>query len=276
MDLLHETEEVVISALVEVEVGTLEDTEFVEMKDLGDEVEEVVRETLVVPDVEEVIETLEDLPIVDLEMTNVEDLEMTTDVVQEMMIAVYTEMMIIVLLVMMVPWIGAVDLEELPEMMTTAVDHYLEVDLPGRERKSRDARMRLPREGEKKERPGKRLRGRRRPRRMPRGKLSWRSLKGRRGRRREKLRRSWPGKEKRRIVRHLAVGKVMELEVVKMMVLMEVVTLVEIEITRSEMKPQKASKETEMISMLKVTKMMKKKLHFVVQTSDTDQKNNNQ
>ena len=257
MDLLHETEEVVISALVEVEVGTLEDTEFVEMKDLGDEVEEVVRETLVVPDVEEVIETLEDLPIVDLEMTNVEDLEMTTDVVQEMMIAVYTEMMIIVLLVMMVPWIGAVDLEELPEMMTTAVDQYLELDLPGRERKRRDERMRLPRGGEKKERsrkrlggrrrPGKRLRGRRRPRRMPRGKLSWRSLKGRRGRRREKLRRSWPGKEKRNK-----------------------------RITRSEMKPQKASKETEMISTLKVTKMMKKKLHFVVQTSDTDQKNNNQ
>ena len=254
------------------------------MTDLGDVVEEVVRETLVVPDVEEVIETLEigeevvDLPIVDLEMMIVEDVEMTTDVVQEMMI--------IVLLVMMVPWIGAVDLEELPEMMTTAVDQYLELDLPGRERKRRDERMRLPRGGEKKERsrkrlggrrrPGKRLRGRRRPGRMPRGKLSWRSLKGRRGRRREKLRRSWPGKEKRRIVRHLAVGKVMELEVVKMMVLMEVVTLVEIEITRSEMKPQKASKETEMISMLKVTKMMKKKLHFVVQTSDTDQKNNNQ
>ena len=122
MDLLHETEEVVISALVEVEVGTLEDTEFVEMKDLGDEVEEVVRETLVVPDVEEVIETLEDLPIVDLEMTNVEDLEMTTDVVQEMMIDVDLEMMIVVLLVMMVQWIGAVDLEDLPVMMTTAVD----------------------------------------------------------------------------------------------------------------------------------------------------------
>merc|ERR1711862_1022697 len=32
---------------------------------------------------------------------------------------------------------------------------------------------------EKKGRPGKRLRDRRRPRRMPRGKLSWRSLKGR-------------------------------------------------------------------------------------------------
>ena len=128
MDLLHETEEVVISALVEVEVGTLEDTEFVEMKDLGDEVEEVVRETLVVPDVEEVIETLEigeeveDLPIVDLEMTIVEDLEMTTDVVQEMMIDVDLEMMIVVLLVMMVQWIGAVDLEDLPVMMTTAVD----------------------------------------------------------------------------------------------------------------------------------------------------------
>merc|ERR1719188_2942095 len=75
--------------------------------DLGD-VEEEVRETLVVIDEEEVIETLgigeevEDLPIVDLEMTIVEDLEMTTDVVQEMMIAV--------------------DLEDLPVMMTTVVD----------------------------------------------------------------------------------------------------------------------------------------------------------
>merc|ERR1719158_599461 len=95
--------------------------------DLGD-VEEVVREILVVTDAEEVIETLgigeevEDLPIVDLEMTIVEDLEMTTDVVQEMMIDVDLEMMIVVLLVMMVPWIGAVDLEDLPVMMTTAVD----------------------------------------------------------------------------------------------------------------------------------------------------------
>merc|ERR1712029_903204 len=97
---------------------TLEETEIVEMTDLGDV--EVVRETLVGTDAEEVIETLgigeevEDLPIVDLEMTIVEDLEMTTDVVQEMMI--------VVLLVMMVPWIGAVGLEDLPVMMTTAVD----------------------------------------------------------------------------------------------------------------------------------------------------------
>merc|ERR1719422_2376898 len=88
--------------------------------DLGDVVEEVVRETLVGTDAEEVIETLgigeevEDLPIVDLEMTIVEDLEMTTDVVQEMMIDVDLEMM--------VQWIGAVDLEDLPAMMTTAVD----------------------------------------------------------------------------------------------------------------------------------------------------------
>merc|ERR1711983_26948 len=43
-------------------------------------------------------EEVEDLPIVDLEMTIVEDLEM------------------------MVQWIGAVDLEDLPVMMTTAVD----------------------------------------------------------------------------------------------------------------------------------------------------------
>merc|ERR1719394_1883630 len=79
--------------------------------------------------------------------------------------------------------------------------------------------MRLPRGRGKKGRPGKRLRDRRRPRRMPRGKLSWRSLKGRRGRRREKLRRSWPEKEKRnkRLVKHLAVGEVVEVEVVKMM-----------------------------------------------------------
>merc|ERR1719188_2689815 len=77
--------------------------------------------------------------------------------------------------------------------------------------------MRLPRGREKKGRPGKRRRGRRRPRRMPRGKLSWRSLKGRRGRRRGKLRRSWPEKEKRnkRLVSSLAVGEVVE--VVKMM-----------------------------------------------------------
>merc|ERR1719158_1553695 len=113
--------------------------------DLGD-VEEVVREILVVTDAEEVIETLgigeevEDLPIVDLEMTIVEDLEMTTDVdlemttdvVQEMMIDVDLEMMIVVLLVMMVQWIGAVDLEDLPVMMTTAVDPVMMtvVDLP--------------------------------------------------------------------------------------------------------------------------------------------------
>jgi len=103
-----------------------EETEIVEKTDLGDV--EVVRETLVGTDAEEVIETLgigeevEDLPIVDLEMTIVEDLEMTTDVVQEMMIDVDLEMMIVVLLVMMVQWIGAVDLEDLPVMMTTAVD----------------------------------------------------------------------------------------------------------------------------------------------------------
>ena len=133
-------EEVVTSALVvevvtlvgieivEMEEETLEETEIVEMMDLGDVEEEVVRETLVVTDAEEVIETLgigeevEDLPIVDLEMTIVEDLEMTTDVVQEMMIDVDLEMMIVVLLVMMVQWIGAVDLEDLPVMMTTAVD----------------------------------------------------------------------------------------------------------------------------------------------------------
>merc|ERR1711963_1075207 len=96
-------EEDVTSALV-MEEETLEETEIVEMTDLGDVVEEVVRETLVVTDAEEVIETLgigeevEDLPIVDLEM------------------------MIVVLLVMMVQWIGAVDLEDLPVMMTTAVD----------------------------------------------------------------------------------------------------------------------------------------------------------
>merc|ERR1712227_959531 len=120
-------EEVVTSALV-VEVVTLEEIEIVEMMDLGDVEEEVVRETLVGTDAEEVIETLgigeevEDLPIVDLEMTIVEDLEMTTDVVQEMMIDVDLGMMIVVLLVMMVPWIGAVDLEDLPVMMTTAVD----------------------------------------------------------------------------------------------------------------------------------------------------------
>merc|ERR1719188_2708813 len=77
--------------IVEMVEETLEETEIVEMTDLGDVVEEVVRETLVVTDAEEVIETLgigeevEDLPIVDLEMTIVEDLEMTTDVVQEMM-----------------------------------------------------------------------------------------------------------------------------------------------------------------------------------------------
>merc|ERR1711963_974455 len=120
-------EEDVTSALV-MEEETLEETEIVEMTDLGDVVEEVVRETLVVTDAEEVIETLgigeevEDLPIVDLEMTIVEDLEMTTDVVQEMMIDVDLGTMIVVLLVMMVPWIGAVDLEDLPVMMTTAVD----------------------------------------------------------------------------------------------------------------------------------------------------------
>merc|ERR1719367_1973240 len=60
---------------------TLEETEIVEMTDLGD-VEEVVRETLVGTDAEEVIETLgigeevEDLPIVDLEMTIVVDPKM--------------------------------------------------------------------------------------------------------------------------------------------------------------------------------------------------------
>merc|ERR1719443_2408315 len=109
-------EEVVTSALavevvtlvgieiVEMVEETLEEIEIVEMMDLGDVEEEVVKETLVVTDAEEVIETLgigeevEDLPIVDLEM------------------------MIVVLLVMMVPWIGAVDLEDLPVMMTTAVD----------------------------------------------------------------------------------------------------------------------------------------------------------
>merc|ERR1719282_1203994 len=97
--------------IVEMEEETLEETEIVEMMDLG-EVEEVVRETLVVTDAEEVIETLgigeevEDLPIVDLEMTIDEGLGM----------------MIVVLLVMMVQWIGAVDLEDLPVMMTTAVD----------------------------------------------------------------------------------------------------------------------------------------------------------
>merc|ERR1711963_1202502 len=97
----------------------------VEMTDLGDV--EVVRETLVGTDAEEVIETLgigeevEDLPIVDLEMTIVEDLEMTIDVV--------LGTMIVVLLVMMVPWIGAVDLEDLPVMMTTAVDPLV-IDQP--------------------------------------------------------------------------------------------------------------------------------------------------
>merc|ERR1712012_1248675 len=97
-------EEVVTSALVvevetleeieivEMEEETLEETEIVEMTDLGDV--EVVKETLVGTDAEEVIETLgigeevEDLPIVDLEMT--------TDVVQEMMIDVDLVMMTVV------------------------------------------------------------------------------------------------------------------------------------------------------------------------------------
>merc|ERR1712012_1376899 len=87
------------------------------MTDLGDVVEEVVRETLVGTD-----EEVEDLPIVDLEMTIVEDLEMTIVEDLEMTTDVDHGTMIVVLLVMMVPWIGAVDLEDLPVMMTTAVD----------------------------------------------------------------------------------------------------------------------------------------------------------
>merc|ERR1719322_1349717 len=97
--------------------------------------------------------------------------------------------------------------------------------------------MRLPRGRGKKERPGKRLRGRRRPRRMPRGRLSWRSLKGKRGRRREKLRRSWPEKEKRnkRIVSSLAVGEVVE--VVKMMVLVVDLVMMDLGVVLEMMDP---------------------------------------
>merc|ERR1712209_322629 len=64
------------------------------MTDLGDVVEEVVRETLVGTDAEEVIETLgigeevEDLPIVDLEMTIVVLLVMMTVVDPKMKNAV--------------------------------------------------------------------------------------------------------------------------------------------------------------------------------------------
>merc|ERR1712227_971025 len=84
--------------IVEMVEETLEEIEIVEMTDLGDVEEEVVRETLVVTDEEEVIETLgigeevEDLPIVDLEMTIVEDLEMTTAVDPVMMTVVDPKM----------------------------------------------------------------------------------------------------------------------------------------------------------------------------------------
>merc|ERR1712227_591749 len=56
-----------------------------------------------------------------------------------------------------------------------------------RGKKNRDAETRLPRGRGKKERREKLLRGRRRLRRMPRGKPSWRSLRGRRGRRRKNI-----------------------------------------------------------------------------------------
>lgn len=60
-----------------------------------------------------------------------------------------------------------------------------------RERKSKGEGMRLPRGKEKKGRQEKLLRDKERLKRTPRDKRSWRRLRERRGRRRERLRREW-------------------------------------------------------------------------------------